>query len=1104
MKAIIDLRRSVNTAVIKFKSAFYMSQVIKKITLLLVTALAIGCAGQDFPVTPCNGGFTSPPFSGSSQTVNAPSAIDVNHNLWGFWIVTGDRDSLEFDTFPLRLTSGHLNVTGFLEPPFCDDCFKISGVSSNPDGTLDVDITLRHPFTGLNLTGFDVRGIAMFNGTHEFPASGLVMSDSDLGDGELLNPDGYTTLYNPTTIGHGIEGYIKGKYASVNPPDATLNAFKYFTSDTPGISRNLIEPGQEITVAYHIAPPDPFIFAYAVDACWAPPVNKPVNDPVTDFDINANCPEAWRIVPSTTVNGEFTDCFGQMSVSVDVYDWQGLDNTYPLLLECPELFDGFIQAPWSGNGSGYTVYEALIENSNHAGPATFKCLIGKPAQENDPSSKPWLDLTAYQVFEIDVIPDIKQPPTAVATADKTIADIDEEILFDGTLSYDNDCGGNSIVMYEWDWNNDSTYDDEGPELSHSWGTEGTYYVQLRVTDDEDETAVLDEPMEITILEAPHQIEEVTPPYLNVSPNQIAIEDNYAYIGGTSGLHIYDISDPLNPFYIKKIETIWPVNYLDAENGIACLSGANLNLTIVDISSPADAHIVSTYDAKGMLVMDGNYVYLVGGNLDVIDLSEPSNPQLTGSLNMAPSGHYDLIKSGDYLYVACMYWNAGGDYPYDYASIIDVSAPSAPEQVSGFLGLRYIGVWGNYMYGISYDFPSTVNIYNISDPSSPSSEGSVTLSLNLCMRMHPYAGCLYFLQHENGIHVCNLDNPAIPEYSKTAPLSGYPVDMDFSGNYGFIANEAHGLEVIDLSSPDDPVWVSDYRSLNNVNGIGIEGDYAHLLVHDTFEILDISDPENSFIEKTLLLSHDCRAIDNSYGYAYVLSGDNPYNPVRLDIIQTDPVDTAHITGSVEPGQLDHRALDEQDGYIWASGKSDTILVIDSDPPDSPGIITSVPVTDTIRDIDVCGDYGFVLTEDSLKVIGTNPPESTSIVSSIPLVAELNQELVPVNGYAYGGVGNELWIFDIDPPELTHVVDTIDFTVYRIGALAVQDQYLFTACTSYPVNNEPIRVFDISNPEAPELIGELPLGYHDISDISVSGNYIYIAQGRYPSFRIFKFW
>ena len=68
-------------------------------------------------------------------------------------------------------------------------------------------------------------------------------------------------------------------------------------------------------------------------------------------------------------------------------------------------------------------------------------------------------------------------PTAVASADDYDVYEGETINFDGTGSYDNDCGGTSITLYEWDWENDGTYDQTGATPSHSYATAGTYYVQ---------------------------------------------------------------------------------------------------------------------------------------------------------------------------------------------------------------------------------------------------------------------------------------------------------------------------------------------------------------------------------------------------------------------------------------------------------------------------------------------------------------------------------------------------------------------------------------------------------------------------------------------------
>ena len=74
------------------------------------------------------------------------------------------------------------------------------------------------------------------------------------------------------------------------------------------------------------------------------------------------------------------------------------------------------------------------------------------------------------------------------------------VQFDGTSSHDNDCAGQKIVKWEWDWDNNGTFSDEGSQPWHQYLTGGKHQVQLRVTDDEGTTATLATPLSINILD----------------------------------------------------------------------------------------------------------------------------------------------------------------------------------------------------------------------------------------------------------------------------------------------------------------------------------------------------------------------------------------------------------------------------------------------------------------------------------------------------------------------------------------------------------------------------------------------------------------------------
>ncbi len=361
----------------------------------LVVALVCGCARTASPVSP------------QPCAIREPSTAASSRYLWGLYQIVIDPQHWKAEVAPDRQGQIHWNTLKWLEQAPCTNCLKIVKIEPSGNGTVLIDIEIKHPFENPNLTGFDVRGIAMFTGSHVFPISALNMPDRTLGDGELVNADGFTTLYNATTQGSGpdgMQGYFKGKLATETPPNALLNGFKRFVSDDPANTRNAFYTGDTVTVTYEIDMPDgPFVFGYAVDASWAPPINKPVIDPISDFPSSANCPEPWKIsVSDAPIDGGLTSSGGQAKLTIDVYDWQGKEEMYPVLVECPELFDGEVQAEWKEDSIGFIRYEVVIENVKLAAAGHYVCLVSKEALENDPTGKPWLDLTAYQAYAVTV------------------------------------------------------------------------------------------------------------------------------------------------------------------------------------------------------------------------------------------------------------------------------------------------------------------------------------------------------------------------------------------------------------------------------------------------------------------------------------------------------------------------------------------------------------------------------------------------------------------------------------------------------------------------------------------------------------------------------
>jgi hypothetical protein len=471
---------------------------VLSVSVAVIMILAsLGCNGASSAVSP-NSGIT-PMVGNTSQVTGNHSTGETGRSLLAYGLAYIDPANMTYETVPMRTPQGHLNIISWLENSPCSSCFQISKMSKGTNGNLLVDIKIRHPFTAKSMTGFDARAIAMFNGSKSFPSSGLTMSDRTLGNAVLANADGYTTLYNPTTVGsgpNGVQGYMKGKLAMGSAPNALLNGYIRYSSSDAANTRNAFYAGDTITKTFQIdKPAGPIVFGYAADASWAPPITKPVTNPMTDFGPDANSPDAWKIaVTENAISGGLIDAGGQTKLSIDVY------SVYPsqfmVSLEAPELLNSVLSTDTVvSTGAGYNRYEIIVDNLKLATAGDYKSLISVVNKSN-PASPDWMDLTAYQVYSLKVLASQPTPPVAKAKASPNPQTEGVAVHFSDDGSYDPD-GGN-IAIYEWDWDNNGTFDATGASADHSWATAGTYYVQFRVTDDESQTATLASPMQITI------------------------------------------------------------------------------------------------------------------------------------------------------------------------------------------------------------------------------------------------------------------------------------------------------------------------------------------------------------------------------------------------------------------------------------------------------------------------------------------------------------------------------------------------------------------------------------------------------------------------------
>ncbi len=966
--------------------------------LTLVMAIAVGCSGLDNPSMPSmpDEAANTPVLTANSQPVEEAGS----HSLWSYYLIYVDTTSpgdIRIEAVPLRQIVGHWNALSWLEQAPCTYCLQVVGITPSGYGTQLVDIKITHPFTNANLTGFDVRGIAMFSGSHSFPMAGLNTPDRNAGDGELVNADGYTTLYNYTTTGSGpdgLEGYIQGNLASATPPDALLNGYKRFVSQGSANTRNAFYVSESIIEIYEIDMPDgPFVFGYAVDTSWVPTLTKPVTDPIADFPVSANCPEPWKIeITEEAVSGGLTSDGGATKLLIDVFDWQGRTTHKEPVVECPEIFTGALIANYLADGAGYSRWEVTVENELLAHAGDYKCLISVEDNENDPANKPWLDLTAYQI-----------PVLKVSTESFPI--------------------------------------------------------------------------------------DVTPPWLNFTPTDVCFDGNYAYtVGNINGLHIFDISDPVNPLWVNAVETPDDARAVYVTGGYAYVTVYEdwpdpfTGLLVIDISLPESAHVVNSIEIPGcgsyaVTVSDGfAHVAASNGGLVIIDVDPADSAFILSTVDEEISCAFDVAILDGYAYVPVLWLDStGGGYTYSL-KVIDIDPPEQAHVVK------------------TVETPTSTHCVDVSD-------GYAFVGVRTTVA---------------GFQVVDIDPPEMANIIHTVDTQGLPYYLTVEEGYAYVScagetyNDDVGLQIFDIGDPEFSYSAGWAPTPEYIKASDVKDEYAYVTTHFSgLHVIDINPPETSVIVNSIHSSGSPFqvSVDENDGYLYVAAGVS-----GLQVIDIDPPESAHYIDPVyNLGTFNIACVENGYAYVAYDGQPEIceLAIIDIDPPESMQIVNSLQWTGTVPyGIDTSDGLLYVVFRynnytDRLHIIDVDPPESAAIINTSDTLGyggiDVSDGLLYL---AYEGVTDWIGvsgfqIIDIDPAELAHSVSDLDLAGYPKD-VAVSQDYAYVAGFDKNWEFGYLHVIDVDPPELLEIVDTVETP-DIILDVAVAGDRAFVAD-RYNGLQI----
>jgi hypothetical protein len=369
------------------------------------------------------------------------------------------------------------------------------------------------------------------------------------------------------------------------------------------------------------------------------------------------------------------------------------------------------------------------------------------------------------------------------------------------------------------------------------------------------------------------------------------------------VEILDASDPANPHPIGSYERQHQASSADTLIRTVTVSGSHAYVTSV------------SREVSGA----GGYVNTV----DVLDVSDPTNPRRIGGHNNLSSGFPFATVSGDRVFFCDAV--AG-------LSIIDASGQATLNRISSTRTPGdAVGVAVSANNAFVADAQAGLQVLDVSDPSNPRLIANAFTD-GIAYAVQVANNRAYVAYGESGLQIYDVSNASNPQFLGSFDTPGQARGVALEGNVAFIADGTGGVAVVDVADPANPQLLATHRTTGRASSVHLLDN--HLLVGDReggLLVLDVSTPANPVILADYNPGGYVVAVATSGHYAYIADGFTGFQVMDL----SDP-GTPKVVGT-SPGGGYARGIAVSGRFVYVTDALSGVQVYDVADPTQPRLM-----------------------------------------------------------------------------------------------------------------------------------------------------------------------
>ncbi len=511
-----------------------------------------------------------------------------------------------------------------------------------------------------------------------------------------------------------------------------------------------------------------------------------------------------------------------------------------------------------------------------------------------------------------------------------------------------------------------------------------------------------------------------------------VKNHFVFASQGAKLLVFDASDPDNIRVVNRDLTFpHTISNMKLSGNLLYIAGGELS--IVDISNPLHPRkIGQSKDAFGGYIdVKDQYAYIQdGNNFSIVDVTEPAHPRLVGVCAARGS---DFAISDSHAYVM---------NSFDGMTIIDITDPQHPRTIKTYdtHGMALDAVAKDQVLYVANG--NALLILDISDPVNPKVLGTYSVSHPFVRQVrveNDFAYVIRAFAGELDILILDVKNPRNPQLVGSVETKGDGTSLAVRDGYLFVTNASSGLLVVDVTDPEEPTIIQNYKTgVWSAENVAAHSNHAFIAAGLAGVRIAQITPGN--ITEIGNFSEGIRGAEGindvstrgNYAFAlgdlnsFVLDASNPIQPKQIAQLNCN-----------YPGTL-------KGNYLYCKEWGNELTIIDVSDPKNPKEIGSRDLGIQIYDMAVNGNYLYIAGGfDGLKII------------------------------------------DISDP--THPLETGDYDTpgYSEG-VAIWSHYVIVAD-----GDAGLRMIDVSNPSHPREVVHYNLRW--ANGIDTSGRYLYVTDG-----------